>query len=129
MDIELKKTGQIIGLRETGNRFRQILEKALNDNEDVIIDFDGVDSISSSFADEFIAKAYIKLGKEKFLTHVKIKNANEFIKIIINSSLSERLKMLKYNVFPTMLKVQFKPSEADLENVKATMEEFVKEIV
>ncbi len=92
MDIELKKTGQIIGLRETGNRFRQILEKALNDNEDVIIDFDGVDSISSSFADEFIAKAYIKLGKEKFLTHVKIKNANEFIKIIINSSLSERLK-------------------------------------
>ena len=67
MDIELKKTGQIIGLRETGNRFRQILEKALNDNEDVIIDFDGVDSISSSFADEFI-------------------------KIIINSSLSERLK-------------------------------------
>lgn len=92
MDIELKKTGQIIGLRETGNRFRQILEKALNDNEDVIIDFDGVDSISSSFADEFIAKAYIKLGKEKFLTHVKIKNANKFIKIIINSSLSERLK-------------------------------------
>ncbi len=92
MDIELRKTGQIIGLRETGNRFRQILEKALNDNEDVLIDFDGVDSISSSFADEFIAKAYIKLGKEKFLNHVKIKNANEFIKIIINSSLSERLK-------------------------------------
>ena len=43
--------------------------------------------------------------------------------------LSERLKMLKYNVFPTMLKVQFKPSEVDLANVRATMEEFVKEIV
>lgn len=93
MNIELKKTGQIIGLRETGNRFRQMLEEALSNNEDVLIDFDGVDSISSSFADEFIAKAFINLGKEKFTTHVKIKNANDFIKVIINSSLSERLKM------------------------------------
>ena len=92
MNIEFKKTGKILGLRETGSRFREMLIKALNQNEEILIDFDGVDSISSSFADEFIAKAYIEFGKEKFENYVKIKNANDFIKIIINSSLSERLK-------------------------------------
>ena len=92
MDIILKKTGKILGLRETGKRLRENLESALNDNQAVIIDFDDVDSISSSFADEFIAKTYINVGREKFLENVRIKNANEFIKVIINSSLSERIR-------------------------------------
>jgi len=39
--------------------------------------------------------------------------------------LSERLKGLKYNVFPTNLKVQFKPSEEDFQNIKDTMKEFI----
>ena len=39
--------------------------------------------------------------------------------------LSERLKGLKYNVFPTNLKVQFKPSDEDIQNVKDTMKEFI----
>ncbi len=92
MDIILKKTGKILGLRETGKRLRENLESALNNNQTVIIDFDDVDSVSSSFADEFIAKTYINVGRKKFLENVKIKNANEFIKVIINSSLSERIR-------------------------------------
>ena len=92
MEIILKETGQILGLRETGNRLRVLLEEAISKNEQVLIDFDGVESISSSFADEFIAKSYINTGKENFLNCVKIKNANNFIQVIINSSLSERLK-------------------------------------
>ena len=59
MEIILKETGQILGLRETGNRLRLLLEDAIAKNEQVLIDFDGVESISSSFADEFIAKSYI----------------------------------------------------------------------
>ena len=39
--------------------------------------------------------------------------------------LSERLKGLRYNVFPTNLKVQFKPSDEDIQNVKDTMKEFI----
>ena len=39
--------------------------------------------------------------------------------------LSERLKGLKYNVFPTNLKVQFKPSEQDFQYIKDTMKEFI----
>lgn len=93
MDIILKDTGKILGLRETGSKLREELEDALKKEEFVLIDFADVDSISSSFADEFIAKAFINIGKEKFSEYVRIKNANDFIKIIINSSLSERLKL------------------------------------
>ena len=39
--------------------------------------------------------------------------------------LSERLKGLRYNVFPTNLKVQFKPSDEDIQNIKETMKEFI----
>jgi len=39
--------------------------------------------------------------------------------------LSERLKGLKYNVFPTNLKVQFNPSDEDIQTVKDTMKEFI----
>lgn len=92
MDIVLKNTGKILGLRETGSKLRKELEEALKKDEFVLIDFADVDTISSSFADEFIAKAFINIGKDKFSEFVCIKNANDFIKVIINSSLSERLK-------------------------------------
>ncbi len=92
MEIILKETGQILGLRETGSRLRKLLETGLANNEIILIDFEGVESISSSFADEFIAKSFMKVGKEKFSEYVKIKNANDFVRVIINSSLSERLK-------------------------------------
>lgn len=39
--------------------------------------------------------------------------------------LSDRLKGLKYNVFPDNLKIQFKPSEQDIETIKETMKEFI----
>lgn len=39
--------------------------------------------------------------------------------------ISERLKGLKYNLYPTNIKVQFKPSETDIETIKQTVKEFV----
>lgn len=39
--------------------------------------------------------------------------------------LSERLRGLKYNVYPENIKVQFMPSELDIANIKDTMKEFI----
>lgn len=43
--------------------------------------------------------------------------------------LSERLKGLKYNVYPENVKVQFKPSDEDINNIKNVIGEFVKCII
>ena len=92
MELKLKETGEILGLRETGKRLRTIIESAVKQEEPVLIDFEGVESVSSSFADELIAKIYIEIGQEKFVNLIRIKNANSFIKTIINSCIRDRLK-------------------------------------
>ena len=58
-----------------------------------VLDFDKVDSISSSFADELVAKIMVEVGQEKFINHVKIKNTNDFIKTMINTSVAARLQL------------------------------------
>ena len=92
MELILKTESKILGLRETGNRLRKLIESAIQNNESVLIDFDEVESVSSSFADELLAKIYVEIGGEKFTNFIKVKNANEFIKSIINSSIAGRLK-------------------------------------
>ena len=92
MELKLKETGEILGLRETGSRLRKLIETAVKQEEPVLIDFDGVESVSSSFADELFAKIYIEIGQDKFVNLIKLKNANNFIKTIINSSIKDRLK-------------------------------------
>ena len=94
MELLLKETSKILGLRETGNRLRKIIEAAIQNNESVLIDFDEVESVSSSFADELLAKIYVEICGEKFTNYIKVKNANEFIKSIINSSIAGRLKQV-----------------------------------
>lgn len=92
MELQLKETSKILGLRETGSRLRILIEDAIKKDETVLLDFDEVESVSSSFADELLAKIYVELGKEKFVSFIKVKNANDFIKSIINSSIYGRLK-------------------------------------
>ncbi len=92
MELKLKETGEILGLRETGNRLRKLVESAIKQEEPVLIDFEGVESVSSSFADELIAKMYVEIGQEKFISLIKVKDANSFVKTIINSCIKDRLK-------------------------------------
>lgn len=92
MELKLKETGKILGLRETGSRLRQIIESAIKKEESILIDFEGVESVSSSFADELIAKVYLEIGKEKFVKLIKLKNVDDFAKTIINSCIRDRLK-------------------------------------
>lgn len=92
MELQLKETGEILGLRETGTRLRNLIEQALRNNEQILLDFDSVSSVSSSFADELIAKLFVSIGSEEFAKNVKLKNANEFVKTVINMSIKDRLQ-------------------------------------
>jgi len=93
--LKLNETGSILGLRELAKNLSSAIRYAISSENSIVLDFEGVESVSSSFADELIAKIFIEVGSESFLKNVKIKNANIFIKTIINSSINERLKELK----------------------------------
>jgi hypothetical protein len=48
--------------------------------------------VSISFADEIFGKIYTKLGASEFKNKIKILNANEIIKVIINQALTDQKK-------------------------------------
>jgi hypothetical protein len=48
--------------------------------------------MNSSFADEIFAKIISEIGIEKFKSKVKIKNANDLVKKIINFCINARLQ-------------------------------------
>ncbi len=94
-ELKLSNTGSILGLRELAKCLSSAVRDAILSDSGIVLDFDGVESVSSSFADELIAKVFIEFGGERFLKCVKIRNANDFVKTIINSSINERLKETK----------------------------------
>lgn len=89
--LKLSENGSILGLRELAKELSSQVKTAVDNNTSIILDFANVESVSSSFADELVAKVLIEVGIENFLKCVKIRNANDFIKTIINSSINDRL--------------------------------------
>lgn len=92
MQIILNDIGINIGLRKTAKRLREQIEDCILKDIKVSIDFNNVESVSSSFADELISKLYIKLGKDRFKEYIKLENVNEYNKIIIKSSIDDRAR-------------------------------------
>lgn len=93
--LKLKESGSALGLRELAKQLGENIRKSISENKNIVLDFDKVDSISSSFADELIAKIMVEVGLENFINHVKIKNTNNFIKTMINTSIAERMQLKK----------------------------------
>jgi hypothetical protein len=80
------------GTRQTGNLARVYTANLLNETSaPIVIDFAGVGIVSSSFADEFIAKLYLQLGAEHFNRRILLHGMNETNNVIIRSALSERV--------------------------------------
>ena len=56
------------------------------------IDFSDVAIMSSSFADEVIAKLYCEIGPMTFMSRFKIISANSLIKDLIDKAITQRTK-------------------------------------
>jgi hypothetical protein len=80
------------GTRQSGNLLRIYTANLLNETiVPVIIDFEGVGIVSSSFADEYIAKLFLQLGEETFNGRIRLHGMNETNNIIVRSVLSQRV--------------------------------------
>ena len=79
---------EMLGSRESGLILRQKIEEELLKNDTVIIDFTGIELTTQGFIDEVIGVLVREKGLEFVKRHIKIKNASEFIKLIIKFVLS-----------------------------------------
>ena len=82
-----------LGTRESG---RQIRNKVRNltqvEDERVAIDFSGVEMVSSSFADEFVAKLAAEVGRDAFYRRYVLRGMNSSVKAIVLPTLWLRLE-------------------------------------
>lgn len=87
--FEMAKEAQGFGTRDAGSVVRNKIMNVLRaeQNYRMIIDFTDVLLISSSFADEAIAKPYVEMGPLTFMSRVEIINADRTIRSLIDRAI------------------------------------------
>lgn len=87
------------GTRQSGVAIRNEVINISNQTTQVIVlDFNGVSLISSSFADEFIGKLIIEFGFVGFMQRFRLIGMNETIQAITNRSVYQRINVDKYKL-------------------------------
>lgn len=80
------------GTRQSGLKLKnEVINLYKKTKKPIMIDFDEIGIISSSFADEFIGKLVVELGFFQFQKIYTLTNMNNTIQTIVQRSLSQRL--------------------------------------
>ena len=89
MIVDLKEFGISLGSRVLGKEVSNMID--FEKEDEVILDFEDVKMVTSSFADEVIGKNCARLGLHNFFNKVQIVNAADQIKLIIKKAIIDRL--------------------------------------
>ena len=73
-----------IGSRYSGEEIRHRIKKAIDSGSRVILDFENISGITQGFADEAIGVLIRAFGVDTVLKHVKVRNANDKVRLILN---------------------------------------------
>ena len=87
--IRLSEFGNSLSTRELGKEVSKQVDFSIPG--EIILDFQDVRMINSSFADELIGKNAKELGFDTFKRKVKIQNATDNIKLVIKKAMMDRL--------------------------------------
>lgn len=89
MIVKLKDFGTSLGSRVLGKEVSNLID--FEKEDEIILDFDEVKMITSSFADEVVGKNCTKLGLYNFFQKVQVINTSEQIKLILKKAIVDRL--------------------------------------
>lgn len=88
----INKFGSIISDKNIGIEiYNEIKEKLKNKPPSIEVDFQDVIAMATFCAKQIFGNLYIELGQEEFFDKIKISNANEDIKIIINMGIQNAI--------------------------------------
>ena len=93
-EVRISVTGEAQGLgtRRAGESLRTKVINILRETRGtVIIDFDGVPLVSSSFADEFVARMVADLGFVTFQQAVRLENMSDLVQKMVNRAVMLRM--------------------------------------
>ena len=89
--FKFRSFGENLGARVLGEKVRQDLIATIESSECVILDFEGVNVVSNSCADECVAKLIPILGFNKLTT---FRNINDFARKNVLIALRRRLSII-----------------------------------
>lgn len=81
------------GSRQGGKRIRGMIENLLREHRPVIIDFDGVGVVSSSFADEVFGRLFVEMGPRAFMTRIQMRNVDPTVEGLIDRAIMQRTRL------------------------------------
>lgn len=88
--------------RRGGVKIRTMLENLLREHSHIVLDFQGLEIITSSFADEVLGRLYANMGPIEFNNRVKMLNISRTIKGLVERAFVQRTK-LNQNVIQRQL--------------------------
>ena len=88
-----KDAARDIGSRSGGRRVRQLIENLLGEQNSIVVDFEGVGVISSSFADEVFGRLFVTLGPRAFMTRVEMRNVGPTVEGLIDRAILQRTRL------------------------------------
>lgn len=86
--------GEYLGTRQLGEKVREQLWPLIQGDEKVCLDFDGVDVVSNSFADECIAKMLLFISLDELKQRTTFSGLNDFARKNIALALKRRMEAL-----------------------------------
>lgn len=81
------------GSRQGGVKIRGMIQNLLNLNHPVILDFNGVGVISSSFADEVFGRLFVEMGPRAFMTRIEMRNVDPTVEGLIDRAIVQRTRI------------------------------------
>jgi anti-sigma regulatory factor (Ser/Thr protein kinase) len=90
--VNVQSVSHGTGTRRSGERVRNFVLNIFSEGASrVVLDFNGVGMVSSSFADEVVGKLVAQFGFSGFNQKVAMKNANATVRSLIDYSVQQRL--------------------------------------
>lgn len=92
--VNVKSQFTSLGSRDSGRRALSFVRNLLSSTSSaIILDFNEVNIVSSSFADEVLGRLFVELGPMTFMTRIKFKNADRETMALIDRAIVQRSGM------------------------------------
>lgn len=88
--MKFEIASDLLSTRTDGEKYRNILLQEYRVTGHCEVNFEGINSITPSFADELFAKLTQEIGASQFTKSVTIKNANKEVKSAIIFAINNR---------------------------------------
>ncbi|MBC7641476.1 MAG: STAS-like domain-containing protein [Flavobacterium sp.] len=85
--ILFREINPSLGTRDLGAKIRLDIIEQLNTNDKVYLDFEGVDVVTNSFANECFSKLKDSVSLDVFKSKVAFLNTNDFVQRVIISAM------------------------------------------